>query len=201
MLLALAAAIAGSVSAGTIGELVREPAWVMLAVACAYVLAVVGRRAPSAKRLPPLACVVAAIAGFAAGHGLPSEAARLPLAISTHGVARSLLRSAAPSDLASVLDQLDRDPQRLADRSITVSGRWRPAGGFGAGAVWERVMACCAADAIDIGFDVIPVRPVVIQAGDRVRVSGVVRAVLHDGELRYELDEARVVSEGSSGAW
>jgi hypothetical protein len=57
-----------------------------------------------------------------------------------------------------------------------------------------QIMACCAADAIAIGFDVAPRRSVAIAAGTPVRVTGIVRAGMQDGELRYRLDEAVVTT-------
>ncbi len=66
----------------------------------------------------------------------------------------------------------------------------------------RRVMTCCAADAVDVGFDVIPARPIHFASGAQVRVSGVVRASLRDGEIRYALADAvvSVLSARSSAA-
>jgi len=79
---------------------------------------------------------------------------------------------------------------------------WRPRDGDTLATVSERVMACCAADAVDVGFDVLPARVVAVAAGTQVRVGGIVDEVLRRGETRYVLRAADVkpLNEGSSGA-
>ena len=105
-------------------------------------------------------------------------------------------------DLYSVLETLDEHPEALIGRRIAVSGWWQPphAGSFAT--VSQRVMSCCAADAVDVGFDVQPAQEVTLAPRTWVGVSGIVRVWLRDGETRYALVEARVqsLSARSNGA-
>lgn len=67
-------------------------------------------------------------------------------------------------DLFDALETLDENPHALG-RRIVVSGLWRPSDRGICAAVFRRVMACCAADAINVGFDVLPARAVSFAAG------------------------------------
>jgi hypothetical protein len=80
---------------------------------------------------------------------------------------------------------------------VSVSGVWTPPSHGHAATVSRRVMACCAADAIDVGFDVHGARGP-HGAGQAVVVHGFVHAVLAGGELRYSLDDARVDAIGAT---
>lgn len=96
------------------------------------------------------------------------------------------------ADLFEALDALDADPSAFDGRIIAVSGTWMPATAGGAATVSRRVMSCCAADALDVGFDVEPSGGVRARPGDWVRVSGHVHVRLHNGEMRYEIDNASI---------
>jgi uncharacterized membrane protein YcgQ (UPF0703/DUF1980 family) len=96
------------------------------------------------------------------------------------------------ADLFDALDRLDADPTSFDRRIVAVSGTWTPATAQSAATVSRRVMSCCAADAIDVGFDVIASGKVTIQTGAWVRVEGRVQVRLRDGELRYEIADATI---------
>jgi hypothetical protein len=105
--------------------------------------------------------------------------------------------SADPSlhgDLFDVLDALDREPTDVIGRTVSVSGDWMPAEGDVPATVSRRVMSCCAADAVDVGFDVDMFRPRAIPAGARVRVTGIIDARMRDGETRYVLERSDVAA-------
>lgn len=132
----------------------------------------------------------------------------MSLAVFGGACAGMVLSSAAPSgprdvvaraprghiaaDLFDALDALDANPSAFDGRTIAVSGTWTPARALGPASVSRRVMSCCAADAVDVGFDVTPVAAPRVDAGAWVLVSGRVHVRLRDGELRYELGAATV---------
>jgi uncharacterized membrane protein YcgQ (UPF0703/DUF1980 family) len=95
-------------------------------------------------------------------------------------------------DLFALLDQIDVDPRALLGHRVTVSGDWSPASGSQTATVSRRVMTCCAADAVRVGFDVLPSREVRLPEGKPVRVDGVLRSRLRDGDIRYVIDGAIV---------
>jgi hypothetical protein len=103
------------------------------------------------------------------------------------------------ADLFDALDRLDAEPSAFDGRIISVSGTWTPATDRGAATVSRRVMSCCAADAVDVGFDVAPIGAVRVRAGAWVRVSGHVRVRLRDGDLRYEIGRATVRAVSADG--
>ena len=94
-------------------------------------------------------------------------------------------------DLFALLERIDSDPRAIG-RSVAVSGEWRPGDAARAASVSRRIMACCAADAVDVGFDVVPRRAAAIKAGAEVCVAGVLAVRLLDGELRYQIVHAIV---------
>jgi hypothetical protein len=96
------------------------------------------------------------------------------------------------ADLFDALDSLDANPGAFDGRTIEVSGTWTPASAREAATVSRRVMSCCAADAMDVGFDVKSSRTLRARPGAWVRVSGHVRVRLRDGEMRYEIEDAVV---------
>jgi hypothetical protein len=127
--------------------------------------------------------------GVALGLALPGS---LPVGtVATHSPG-----GAHDGDLFALLDRLDDDPRAVLGNYVSVSGVWTPPSGGHAATVSRRVMACCAADAIDVGFDVRgaygPLR-----TGQPVVVRGFVHAALAAGELRYSLDDARVDAIGA----
>lgn len=96
------------------------------------------------------------------------------------------------ADLFDALDALDADPSSALGRTIAVSGTWTPPHGGWPATVSRRIMSCCAADAVDVGFDVTPRGRVSIHSGTWVRVSGRIRISLRDGDVRYEIADATV---------
>ncbi len=145
--------------------------------------------AVAAQSTPRGVAAWAGLAGLACGLTFPI-APPPPRAIFTH--APPVLRADA---LVRVLDALDADPQTLLGRRVEVSGQWQPAGAKAPAAVYERIMACCAADAIDVGLEVFPAHVVVVRRGARVAVSGIVGVRMIDGEVRYGLHDAWVKME------
>ncbi len=127
---------------------------------------------------------------------LPNFVDSLGPAVVTHATA-----NISHDDLIAALEQLDDNPAGLVGHRLAVRGRWRGQTAQAAATVSERIMACCAADAVNVGFDVFPIAHVNAPDRSYVSVSGIVRAFLRGGETRYALVDARVtsVSEGSSG--
>ena len=139
---------------------------------------------------------VAFIVGFFAGSTLPGGAPASWQPVVTHATLHS-----TRDDLFEALDLLDARPDMLLGRRIWVTGVWGPQDADSLATVSQRVMACCAADAVDVGFDVQPARVVAVPAGTRVHVGGIVSEVLRQGETRYVLRAAdvKLLNEGSSG--
>ncbi len=102
-------------------------------------------------------------------------------------------RGHGAADLFDALDALDSDPRALQDRELSVTGSWTPRHDGWPSSVSRRIMTCCAADAVDVGFDVEPRGAVALRAGTWVRVTGRVRVTLRDGDVRYELAVASVI--------
>jgi hypothetical protein len=95
-------------------------------------------------------------------------------------------------DLFTLLDRIDREPQALLGTRVVVSGDWQPAAAGHAASVSRRVMLCCAADAVRVGFDVTPRSNPSLAAGTPACVEGFVRMQMHDGDVRYVIDRALV---------
>lgn len=131
--------------------------------------------------------VPALLAGVCAGMWLSSAAPSNPRDVGVRAP-----RSHIAADLFDALDRLDTDPGAFNGRTISVSGMWMPASARGAATVSRRVMSCCTADAIDVGFDVAPSGAVRVRAGVWARVSGRVRVRLRDGDMRYEIEATTV---------
>jgi uncharacterized membrane protein YcgQ (UPF0703/DUF1980 family) len=131
--------------------------------------------------------LVATLAGGCAGLSLLCTAPAAP-----RDVTARVPRNHVAADLFDTLDRLDADPAAFDRRIIDVSGTWTPATAQGAATISRRVMSCCAADAIDVGFDVIPSREIQVPSGQWVRAAGRVRVRLRNGELRYEIFDAAI---------
>lgn len=129
------------------------------------------------------------VLGFAMPRALPPAAGAV-ITATPAGVHRG--------DLFALLDRLDADPQAVLGTRVNVSGAWMPASGAAAATVSRRVMVCCAADAFDAGFDVVPMRASTFVPGSVVRVSGVLIRTLRAGEMRYAIERATVTPLGLS---
>ncbi len=175
-------AIVCALARHVLGALVSAPPLLIFAVA-ALISYSMFRTGSAAKLLPWF------FAGVASGFWLPATLQPPQAAIITHAPARF-----ARADLFDALEQLDEHPQSLLGRRITVTGSWHRDRDGAVAAVYRRVMACCAADAIDVGFDVVPVGRAAANEGASVRVTGVVHASLRDGETRYMLRDATVTN-------
>jgi len=95
-------------------------------------------------------------------------------------------------DLFEALDRLDSAPNAMLGNTITVTGTWTPASRDDLATVSRRVVSCCAADAVDVGFDVRLSRDCGIAAGTVVRVDGTVAERFVDGDIRFVLEQSRV---------
>jgi len=139
---------------------------------------------PRARTVSPCIAI-----GIVCGLLLPSTPPPVAGVVVTHGDGVAL-----HGDIFDVLDRLDDDPSRVLGRRVSVSGEWAPASVQRPATVSRRIMTCCAADAIAVGFDVeaASVRP--RKTGDWVRVDGVVRERMVDGERRFVLEQSQVRS-------
>jgi hypothetical protein len=130
---------------------------------------------------------IAALAGVCAGltlsHATPSG---------PRDVVALVPRNHIAADLFDALDELDANPAVFDHRTIEVSGTWTPPSAQSTATISRRVMSCCTADAVDVGFDVVTKDAGHLQPGAWVRVSGRVRGRLRDGELRYDIVDASV---------
>jgi uncharacterized membrane protein YcgQ (UPF0703/DUF1980 family) len=99
-----------------------------------------------------------------------------------------------PGDLFEVLDRLDADPVSVIGRRVSVSGEWMPASDRRPATISRRIMSCCAADTVAVGFNVDVARDVHIRAQSWVRVTGVVREQLRDGEPSYVLEQSSITA-------
>lgn len=125
--------------------------------------------------------------GLAIGITLPRNAPHVRSEVVTH-----LVSGTQRGDLFELLERLDADPRAVLGTRVTVSGEWSPPSQNRAATISRRIMTCCAADAVRVGFDV-TVSPARSLAADTpVRVTGILRARLHDGELRYVIQDAAV---------
>ena len=175
--------IAGAFGHHSLEALVSVPAWVTIATAALFVVALMKSCDAADGRLK----VLAALTGAVAGCTLPNSAPTSWQSVVTHAAVHS-----SHNDLFEALDILDTRPATLMGKRIWVTGGWRPQDGDNLATVSQRVMACCAADAVNVGFDVLPAHTVAIPLGVRVRVAGIVSELLRQGETRYVLRDAAV---------
>jgi hypothetical protein len=167
--LLLTATVSGATSA-----LTAMPLW---AVAASGMLLVVGVR----KQTVAATCA-GALAGLSLPHALPPASA----IVLTHGAG-----SRSSGDLFALLDRLDENPNGVLGRRVTVSGEWAAAAAGRPATVSRRVMTCCAADAISVGFDVLSA-DARVRTGDWVRAAGLLSAAMAFGETRYRIVDAQV---------
>jgi len=161
---------------GACAALTAIPPWIMASCG-AILIAICG----------PRRCAVSAAAGACIAVVLPAapqRAAGVVITRSPHAVVRN--------DLFDVLDRLDADPAGVMGTRVTVGGVWAPARDGSDATVSRRIMNCCAADAVDIGFDVESARVAAVAPQSWVRVTGVVGERMRDGESRFVLLGAKV---------
>jgi hypothetical protein len=178
----LAGAALVTAATGACAALTTIPAPVMFATG--IVIVVVCMRSPCGARA---AFIASLLAGAAVGFALPTSPPPAPGRVATRGAGMPLR-----GDLFDVLDRLDDDPAGIVGRAVSVAGQWAPASTGADATVSRRVVNCCAADAVALGFDVEPVRAQAIASGAWVRVTGVVTRSMHDGEVRFVLMRASV---------
>ena len=129
----------------------------------------------------------ASLCGAALALALPIAAPPAPGAVVTRAVSSSIR-----GDLFDALAKLDSDPDALLGKTITVTGSWTPPTHDDLATVSRRIVSCCAADAVDVGFDVRLDRDEREARGAWVRIEGVVAERAVDGDIRYVLEHSRV---------
>jgi|GEM_PF-6891356 len=127
------------------------------------------------------------LAGLIASIPLPLTPIAPPAGVVTAAVGRGFA-----GDLFEVLERIDQDPGAMDGTTVTVSGEWTPSTAEGPATVSRRLMACCAADTVAVGLEVLGDRRYTVNAGTMVAVSGIVRARISKGDIRYGLAHARV---------
>ncbi len=127
------------------------------------------------------------LAGLIASIPLPLTPLAPPAGVVTAAVGRGFA-----GDLFEALERIDQDPIAMDGTTITVSGEWTPSTAEGPATVSRRLMACCAADTVAVGLEVLGDRRYTVNAGTMVVVTGNVRARIWKGDVRYGLAHARV---------
>jgi hypothetical protein len=180
-LIAFIGALTGAIVVGPHGALLVAAPAPLTTCAAAVLIAIAYRGVPARPIHPSLVCG-ALVGSCIAAIGVPAVRA-----VEAHAP-----RGHSAGDLFDALDALDADPRALEQRSISVSGTWLPKADGWPASVSRRIMTCCAADAVDVGFDVAPHADVRLRAGSWVRVTGIVHVMLRDGDIRYEIADASV---------
>lgn len=139
-------------------------------------------------------CLPTAMLGSLLGLMLPATAPLPAGKVVTRSVG-----SAFHGDLFEVLDQLDDRPSQVLGHRVVVSGEWMPAATNRLATVSRRVMNCCAADAVAVGFDVRLSRGKNIPMHSWVRVEGVINERTSDGDQRFVLEQSRVTGLEDTG--
>jgi hypothetical protein len=125
--------------------------------------------------------------GMALGMALPRSAPQARGEVVTHAI-----RGWQRGDLFQLLDRIDADPHAVLGHRISVAGEWSRASNDRAATVSRRVMTCCAADMVRVGFDVLASPKPSLAESAPVHVSGILRSQLVDGDLRYVIQNAGV---------
>jgi hypothetical protein len=175
---------------GACAALTAVPAW-LVALAGSIAIALVWR---DVLRQRDASAIAGAVAGAALGLLLPAA----PLAIAD--IVAHPVGVGSSGDLLALMDCIDRDPASVIGHRAVVTGEWTPRAAGRDATVSQRIISCCAADAIDVGFDVEPMVAVKIAERSRVRVTGVVSEQMRDGEVRFAMVKARVAPLRDSGA-
>jgi hypothetical protein len=127
----------------------------------------------------------ASLCGAAFALALPISPPPAPGAVSTRAVASSM-----QGDLFEALARLDADPNALLGHTLAVTGSWTPPTRDDLATVSRRIVSCCAADAVDVGFDVRLIRDARVARGAWVRIEGTVGERVVDGDIRYVLEHS-----------
>jgi hypothetical protein len=172
--------IVGALVRHVMSALVGVPLWLMLMTAIAITTALF-----CTARFGVVISSLAA--GTVLSLGFPSSLVPPSVHVLTH--APALVRGV---DLFDALEKLDESPDELVGKRISVKGLWRSARSGAKAAVYQIVMACCAADAVDVGFDVVPRSTVRIPDASEVTVIGIASIVSESGDTRFELRAAQV---------
>ena len=177
--------IAGAMSGAGLA-LTSMPAWAMLLTGAVLAACALHQTARDIRRTRSIG---AGICGMAFALVLPIEAPPAPGAVSTRAVSSSIR-----GDLFDALAELDSEPNALLGKMIAVTGSWTPPTHDVLATVSRRIVSCCAADAVDVGFDVRLDHDKRVASGAWVRVEGIVRERAVDGDIRYVLEHSRVCS-------
>ena len=181
---AVAFAAGASIASATIGAsevLTSMPAWATLLTGSMLAVCALRGAAPRRRTFAYAVC------GVCAALCLPASPPPAPGMVSTRPPSTSLR-----GDLFEALDRLDSTPNEMLGSTISVTGTWTPASRGELATVSRRVVSCCAADAVDVGFDVRLSRDVRVAAGSWVRVDGTVAERAVDGDIRFVLEHSRV---------
>lgn len=196
--------IAGAITGGS-AALTTMPAWITIACGACMLCAVAWRRYER-----DVAVELCSTDRSRSVRGRGSSTAR-PLHAALMGIAAGLLLPAhAPSatgpvqtrspgllghtDLFTVLERLDEDPREVINQRVSVTGEWEAQSAGRAATVSRTVMSCCAADVIRVGFDVALRRAQKLSSHAWVRVSGIVRVHMYDGDTRYVLEDSSITA-------
>lgn len=173
-----------SAATGASAALTSAPPWVTLlagAILASCALAVASGAGQKRRSTAYAVC------GICAALLLPDTPPPAPGTVSTRPAS-----TAVHGDLFDALDRLDSAPDSMVGRTIAVTGTWTPASRDGLATVSRRVVSCCAADAVDVGFDVRLERDAHVAAGTWVRVDGTVGERFVDGDVRFVLEHSRI---------
>ena len=179
-----AGACIASAATGASAALTSMPSWAIFFTGLTLAYCSIGGARKEADRKPFFS---ASACGVFIALALPASAPPAPGAVSTRAAA-----GAMRGDLFEALDRLDASPDSMLGSAIAVTGTWTPASEGDLATVSRRVVSCCAADAIDVGFDVRLARDVRIDAGRWVRVEGTIGERIVDGDVRYVLEQSRI---------
>jgi len=177
---------------GACTALTALPPWTLLVAGLVLALAALRGGGENGGAATARAC---AAAGLICGALVPATAPPAP-----GGMVSRAPGGAYRGDLFEALDELDADPAAIVGRRISVSGDWTPASGSRSATVSRRIVSCCAADAIAVGFDVDLARRESARSGSWVRVTGVVREGIVDGDVRYVLEHSALAGLEDSDA-
>ena len=178
-----AAFLACLLARGTDATLTAYPHWLFGIVVSVFAgaVCVAGPRIERSASLLTAVC-----AGAAAALVIPAGVVDAPGEVVSANVGHH------SGDLFAALERLDDDPTAMVGRRLNVSGEWHGARSDRSATVSRRIMTCCAADAIAVGFDVESDRPFAGRDGSRVFVSGILQSRMSAGEVRYVITGARV---------
>jgi len=170
-----------SAATGASAVLTAMPSWATLLTGSILASCALAGASQRSRSFAYVAC------GVCAALWLPTSPPPAPGTVSTRPAS-----TAVRGDLFEALDRLDSAPNAILGSTIAVTGTWTPATRDDLATVSRRVVSCCAADAVDVGFDVRLLRDARVAAGTWVRVTGTVGERVVDGDIRFVLEHSHV---------